>query len=226
MSQCEYPKRPATFATSGCARTRRFRRNIRPDRCSSPRIAAGPASRDLHEADPHHVKMIGPISLAEYDLARVEPDQFDALLKEFQHGGERGRGEIREQRHFPQVSVERALAIEPIEHRLRRLIALQHVQHVAEDFQHLAIVARRGDRRRPRIVIHASHLAENHIFPRKLGRPTAMLINERHMRIATGRIDLAIARRGGSGCGRGSRAGKPARDAAGRLHGSAPLSRR
>ena len=102
-------------------------------------------------------------------------------------GREHASREVCEERNFSQVRVQRTLAIELIELFLRRLRALEHVQHVAEDFQHLAIVARRDDRRRPRVLIHASHFAEDHVFAGKLRGPTAALVDQRRMRIASRR---------------------------------------
>ncbi len=73
-----------------------------------------------------------------------------------------------EQGHALQVVGQGPLAIDVVQHLPRRAVALQHVQHVAADLQHLRVF-HRHDRGRARVVAHAGHLAEDHVFRRALG---------------------------------------------------------
>ena len=60
---------------------------------------------------------------------------------------------------------ERARAVVALQLRAESFVPLQDVEHVAQHFEHHA-VGLRPHRRRARIVVHASHLAEEFAGPK------------------------------------------------------------
>src|SRR5262249_57390845 len=83
-------------------------------------IAARVPFAHLHETEPHEIERVGRISLTDDDLARRVAQQLDAIAQVgdelLRHRGEDGNA--------PDVRLERALAVLPIELRAERLVLL------------------------------------------------------------------------------------------------------
>ena len=108
-------------------------------------LGAHVALGDLHEPGPDQVEGVGRVALREDQLAVVLPLEGDALAEEVAEPGVLGGvlGHGREDRHAPEVVVDRPSTVAIVEHRLGALAPLEDVEDVAAHLQDGHVLGRR-----------------------------------------------------------------------------------
>ena len=114
---------------------------------------------DFHEPATDQIKAVGRLAFFEDDAASREINEFDTLtnLVEF------SVRQVCKDRQSSHVTIEHSRSINVVELLLVLRIVVQHVEHVAQHFQHVAVLIR-NDCCRARSPVHAAHFTEEFAF--------------------------------------------------------------